>query len=557
MKKVLRALLALSCLVPSLSHAAYTSRFDVHLFKPAVDGGNYFTVYDSQTLDQWQGNLGFYVDYANRPLQFKGTGVLAGRQSIIDHLTLVDFYGAIGFLDWFTAGINIPVEAYNWYFTDDATATPDRGMGMGDIQVVTKFRLLNIDDHKVGFAFIPFITLPTGDVARYMGNGNLTGGGTLAFDVKFHERFQMALNLGGVVRDDVLRNGVDMSHQFTFGVAANIKFSKNWEGIIESHGSTVMKDFFTQMNSTPLEAGGGVRYYFGDSGFSMSLGGAAGITEGVGSSRFRAHFGLNWTSSPKECPVCETPPDPRIVNNKIVLMGKIFYDTAKATIKPESYPVLDDVVDVLNKNPHVTLVEIQGHTDSRASDSYNMGLSQRRSQSALNYLVMKGISPSRLTAKGYGESMPIAPNTTAEGMSQNRRTEFVILQQVGVDSTSPTTIVNPGVVTTPVNTTVPVIDSSTPTTPVINQGTSVIPANPMDLSQDEFNELDSSKSSGKQGNKKAVKKDDPRLALKLPKNVGHLDSVEAVIFDQDIRDAEDAINMASSLGSDQPASVTR
>ncbi len=110
---------------------------------------------------------------------------------------------------------------------------------------------------------------------------------------------------------------------------------------------------------------------------------------------------------------------------KIVLHG-IHFDSGKATIKPESYPILDQAVMMLKQNPTVK-VEIQGHTDSVGSASYNLKLSQMRAEAVRNYLIEHGISPDRLIAKGYGESMPIASNATKEGRAQNRRIEFKII----------------------------------------------------------------------------------------------------------------------------------
>lgn len=445
MKSIFRLiLLALFVFTSGISHAAYESRFDAINYDPAIDGGNYLTVYGSRNLKAWQGTLGFEFDYANRPLEFRATGGANGRQSVLDHTYIVNLFGALGFTDWFEAGINIPLVAYNRFFTDNVAASPDHGGGMGDILMLAKFRILDIEEHKVGFAVATTLSLPTGDIVRYNGNGHIMGGLKLIFDARLHERLELALNIGGVMRDDVTRNftfaggavsSVRVDDLFTYGLGANIKFGKNWEGIVETQGSTVIRNFFSNTNTTSLEAGGAVRYYFGQSGFSVDVGGAAGLIEGIGTPRFRANVGLTWKAQPKECPECA--PDPRIQGNKIVLWGKIFYDTAKATIKPISYPVLDDVVDVLNKHPEITLVEVQGHTDFRGSDSYNQKLSQRRAQSAMQYLINKGISPSRLTARGYGEAKPIATNKTVEGMSQNRRTEFIILNSGGNYVTPP------------------------------------------------------------------------------------------------------------------------
>lgn len=88
-----------------------------------------------------------------------------------------------------------------------------------------------------------------------------------------------------------------------------------------------------------------------------------------------------------------------------VLIENIFYDFNKATLRPESRQALDQLVQLLNENPNVT-IELSAHTDSRGSDSYNEQLSQRRAESVVNYLIDSGIAADRLTPKGYGESNP-------------------------------------------------------------------------------------------------------------------------------------------------------
>jgi len=100
----------------------------------------------------------------------------------------------------------------------------------------------------------------------------------------------------------------------------------------------------------------------------------------------------------------------------------------------ESYPVLDSVAQILKENPTM-VVEIGGHTDTRGSRRYNQRLSQRRAEAVKNYLVrVHGIDPSRLIAKGYGESRPLVkPERTEADYAKNRRVEFLIIGQRGVE----------------------------------------------------------------------------------------------------------------------------
>lgn len=126
----------------------------------------------------------------------------------------------------------------------------------------------------------------------------------------------------------------------------------------------------------------------------------------------------------------------KIAVDKIFVLENIYYELDKAEIRPDAARELDKLVQVLIDNPEIK-IELSSHTDSIATVEYNMDLSQRRAESAVNYLIQRGISPDRLVAKGYGELRPIARNThpdgtdNPEGRQRNRRTEFKILE-IGV-----------------------------------------------------------------------------------------------------------------------------
>ena len=110
----------------------------------------------------------------------------------------------------------------------------------------------------------------------------------------------------------------------------------------------------------------------------------------------------------------------------LVTLEGIEFELDKATIRPGSFKVLDAVVKALNDNPGIQLVEVQGHTDEQGADDYNMELSQRRAAAVVEYLVAKGIAPSRVTPHGYGESQPIDPAHTQAAYRKNRRVVFQI-----------------------------------------------------------------------------------------------------------------------------------
>src|SRR6185312_153259 len=94
---------------------------------------------------------------------------------------------------------------------------------------------------------------------------------------------------------------------------------------------------------------------------------------------------------------------------KLEILDKIYFETAKAIIKPISFPILDAVAATLKGNPQILLVEIQGHADERGADDYNMRLTEDRAAAVKTYLIDHGVEADRLQSHGYGETKPVCP----------------------------------------------------------------------------------------------------------------------------------------------------
>jgi outer membrane protein OmpA-like peptidoglycan-associated protein len=118
----------------------------------------------------------------------------------------------------------------------------------------------------------------------------------------------------------------------------------------------------------------------------------------------------------------------KVTCEEISFDGKVFFDTNKAIIKEKSFGLLNQLVDLLKGASFITKVRVEGHTDDRGSDQYNLELSDRRAASVMKYLTEHGVQQSRLTSKGYGESQPIESNKTKKGRAKNRRVVFKILE---------------------------------------------------------------------------------------------------------------------------------
>ncbi|NIP18016.1 MAG: OmpA family protein [Xanthomonadales bacterium] len=131
-------------------------------------------------------------------------------------------------------------------------------------------------------------------------------------------------------------------------------------------------------------------------------------------------------NSKDQCP--NTAPGTAVDNNGCDLppyytLNGVYFEFDSARLTADSTAALDDALEILNRHEGLE-VEIAGHTDSKGTDAYNQKLSERRADSVMQYLVDHGIDAGLLSAKGYGESEPIADNATDEGRAKNRRVEM-------------------------------------------------------------------------------------------------------------------------------------
>ena len=137
------------------------------------------------------------------------------------------------------------------------------------------------------------------------------------------------------------------------------------------------------------------------------------------------NFQLKNLTPSKEAFLKDVPMKP-IKKGESIVLNNIFYDTDKFELKIESKIELGKLNSFLNKNPKIKF-EISGHTDSIGTKLYNQVLSEKRAKSVYDFLLDKGISSSRMTFKGYGDSKSLADNKTESGRSKNRRTEFMVI----------------------------------------------------------------------------------------------------------------------------------
>ncbi|MDC3953878.1 OmpA family protein [Polyangium jinanense] len=119
----------------------------------------------------------------------------------------------------------------------------------------------------------------------------------------------------------------------------------------------------------------------------------------------------------------------RVTEGEIVLLRELLFDAGRATLRPSSRQILEEVAEVLLQHPEITKIEVQGHTDNRGTLPRNDALALQRAQAVRDLLVRRSIDPKRIVLKAFGPNAPVATNTTPEGRQRNRRATFVILER--------------------------------------------------------------------------------------------------------------------------------
>lgn len=434
MKKLQIIGIAAFAVLLALPAAAKPKTADVVNFNPVSDGGKYITVHQSKSLQQWGFNVGMYTDFAYHPLEYADP---AGnrRRGIVDELLMAHVQGAIGFFDFWSMGFDMPLAAWEVFYDPAVRAAAVQKQNkygkMGDLRVEMKFKFLDIDKYHVGLSVVPFMYFPTGSSSYFLGNGMWSPGGKIVFDADIKNRVFLSFN--GGFRDykrtqyDANTPNAVINDTIELGLGINVRIDDSWAVLGEAYSEHVLSAFFKNQLQNPAEftVAGRFTPQSVAKGLGVTVGGGRGLDTGIGSPDFRIFAGVNYRPPKK-------PPKPVevevVAEEKIVITQKIHFEFNKSKIRPVSYPILDDVAYLLQLNPQIRRVRVEGHTDWIGSDAYNQKLSEHRAASVRDYLIGKGIAADRMIAVGYGEARPIADNNTTQGRARNRRTEFTVLE---------------------------------------------------------------------------------------------------------------------------------
>jgi outer membrane protein OmpA-like peptidoglycan-associated protein len=146
---------------------------------------------------------------------------------------------------------------------------------------------------------------------------------------------------------------------------------------------------------------------------------------------FQGQSTLAVRGTPPPPPVAEAKAPPRVEvrDNKIEIHEKIQFELDKATIKEASFGLMNEIADVITKNPQIKRLRIEGYASAEGDAKHNQALSDARAKSVMKYLTEHKIPAAELVAVGHGIDKPVADNATEDGREKNRRVEFAILEQ--------------------------------------------------------------------------------------------------------------------------------
>jgi outer membrane protein OmpA-like peptidoglycan-associated protein len=360
---------------------------------------------------------------------------------------------------------------------------------LGDLRLGVKYPFAFLQGWPVALAALVDLRLPSGDGDAFTSDGLTLSPSLLATWTS--GKLRLDGQAGWLFRSQGQYAQLVVDDSFTFGAGAQYdlpprSWLPRWKALLEVAGSVpVGFEQGSDRYRAPLAARAGLRGWLtGDLSVEAGLG--VGLGEpGYGHERWRVFAGVRWGRTPvgppdedadkdgvpnakDACPTvpgrpeldgcpdddgdgipnpedrCPQVPGPaendgcppeqgaplvEIEAERLALKDSIHFDTARDTIKPESFPVLDQVARLLADHPELRRVRVEGHTDNVGAAAYNKELSARRAASVVRYLVGKGVAAERLAAAGYGFERPIATNETALGRAKNRRVEFTMQDQ--------------------------------------------------------------------------------------------------------------------------------
>lgn len=453
------------------------AQLDAERFKPAVTPDGWVNAEGSGTRpseDPWE--FGLYVNYAKNSLVVVDEdGNLT--DTFVGNRVGADVLASFSIADPFSIGVGMPL-----YF-QEGDAEPS-AVGLGELRVVPKLRLLN-DRESMGLALAAELRAPTntGDFSGDESDVSVTP--KLIADHRFRSGLRLGANVGVLFRESSRFFNVLEGNELAYAAAVAYAVSPDTELGVELNGAAGLSE--TDTEETPLEALPYLRQVLAPD-WTLQGGAGVGVLAGYGVPTFRVFVGVRWaptshdadrdgiSDSEDQCPNdaedmdriedmdgcpeedpdgdqdgvpdheddcpeaketingsddddgCPDTGDPRVIyeDGEFKILDAVQFEHGSAKVTQESHSLLDQVALMIKAHPQLGKVRIEGHTDDTGPEDVNQRLSEQRANSVRQYLINKGVSPKRLSAKGYGESKPLDDSTSDAARAKNRRVQFVV-----------------------------------------------------------------------------------------------------------------------------------
>lgn len=425
---------------------------DAQNFNPTTNGLDFVTVHSSETLKPGIFNLGLFLNYAVNSLPYQEANAGQSRADFNDSLLGADFSLGVGILENWDAGISFPQILSQSVDASSGARGQFAANGLTEVRLNTKYRLWG--DDSGGVAVIASANFnQTADNPFTGRNSGPTFNFEAAADHTFGE-FTVGGNLGYRFRDSgtpISGIGIQpFQDQIIASVAGNYLLEKYDSKIIgEIFGSVPAEssDFDTDRKQRSLEALLGLKHDVNPN-LAAHAGFGTELLHGNASPDWRVYVGLNYTFGPifsrapavrqsepysfaEDDPFSRAPRDPV----ETFIARDVLFKFDSDEIEDSSRATLDKLAVYLMKPPAFRRMDIAGHSDSIGSAVYNLDLSQRRARRVKRYLVEQhNIPADRIYPFGFGEEVPIADNGNFQGRALNRRVEFKIMREFGVDA---------------------------------------------------------------------------------------------------------------------------
>jgi OmpA-OmpF porin, OOP family len=464
-----------------VSRTALAQEIDVERFKPSITHDGFVNADGSAVrpaADRWE--LGAYLHYGRNQLVTEGADGDV-RQRIVSGRMGGDLFASATVAGPFAIGLGVPFFAVQTGDADPSFA------GLGDIRLVPKLRILDDRRHALGLAIAAELRAPT-HVGDFSGGSRMpVFAPRLIVDHRFGASgFRLGANAGVMIRERTDYFNIVAASELAYAVAAEYRFDGRdgktglglellgGVGLVRSQKEELPHELFAFLKHDPSEEIG------------LVGGVGAGMVAGFGVPVARVFFGIVYRPTSHDadhdgvadnedrcpnvpedqdgiedangCPEDDSdsdgipdaedrcPTEKETINGfrdedgcpdegpakvvvekgQIRILETVKFKTGSAELEPESHSILNQVALSMKANRHIRRVRVEGHTDETGSRDLNMKLSEARANTVRQYLIRRGVKPSRLGHRGYGPDRPLAKGNSEWAHSKNRRVEFIV-----------------------------------------------------------------------------------------------------------------------------------